>query len=524
MTLYRRIHEAGIATILRRQPSPLEAQAGRAVGPGPRAQVSRILERVEIDHTLADVILVDETDRQPIGRPLVTLALDVYSGFPFGLYIGFEDASYLTVMSCLLHGILPKPDCRELYGTRHGWPAYGLPEKLVIDNGKEFVGRDLDDACGQLGIILEPMPARKPWYKGAIERFFGTLNTGLLHSLPGTTYSNTQRRGAYDSAREATISLPAFSRILHKFLLDEYAYRRHRGARGLPAELWAESAKGGFHPDLSWSSEEVTILLGRTAERTIGRRGISFLGLTYHSTGLAALHSALPQGTEVRFKYNPSDLGTIYVADPTGQLGWIAVPAEDTEYTRGLPLWKHRHLRARQAGQGQEDVYVPAEARRQIEAEVAREYQTTRKVRGRKQAARLLGIGTESEPARYTNRAPRPAAEPPPGALAPPLISLNTGDPPAAPAGSPTSGGNRLAQPSPQPAPRTRRRPAAHAADLGSDLAPRQREPAAADPAADQLQTADPPLAPPAPPAPPSGWSGDYKLPSARRTFPRGDR
>ncbi len=66
---------------------------------------------------------------------------------PFGFYVSFEPPSYLAVMGCLLHGILPKLDARQLYGTQNSWPVWGLPEKLVTDNGREFVGRDLADAC-----------------------------------------------------------------------------------------------------------------------------------------------------------------------------------------------------------------------------------------------------------------------------------------------------------------------------------------------------------------------------------------
>ncbi len=162
-TVYRRIREAGSASILRRVRSRAETQAESSFSEGPR--LSHVLERVEIDHTLLDLFLVGEEDRLPIGRPTLTLAIDGYSRMPFGLFIGFEPPSYLAVMGCLLHRILPKPDAREQYGTENGWPVWGLPEKLITDNGREFVGRDLEDACAQLGIVLEPNPPRSPWYK-----------------------------------------------------------------------------------------------------------------------------------------------------------------------------------------------------------------------------------------------------------------------------------------------------------------------------------------------------------------------
>jgi len=67
-TIYRRIGQAGAPTILRRV-GRSERRARQPVGVGPRP--ARILERVEIDHTVLDVILVDADDRRPIGRPHV---------------------------------------------------------------------------------------------------------------------------------------------------------------------------------------------------------------------------------------------------------------------------------------------------------------------------------------------------------------------------------------------------------------------------------------------------------------------
>jgi putative transposase len=394
-TVYRRIRAEGAASLLRRRASRKEAQAENAVFPGPSP--TRILERVEIDHTTLDLFLVDEEDRLPIGRPTLTYALDVYSGFPFGLYVGFEPPSYRTVQHCLLYGILPKADARTLFGTQHPWSAFGLPETLVIDNAKEFIGRDLDDACGQLGIILERMPVRTPWFKGSVERFFRTNNTGLIHTLPGTTFSNVLERGDYDVFQHACISLSAFWKILHIFLLDIYAQRWHEGVGGIPAKVWEENLQAGFIPCLHNTVEEVRILLYRSEERTVQRSGIDFESLRYQSPALARLRSTLPEGTRVRIKYDPADLSALYMFDPTGGGAWLRVPAVDMAYTQGLSLWKHRVIRSYVLRQKQEvDIYALAAAKQHIQEIVTREFAQTRKSRGRKTAARFLDIGTAS--------------------------------------------------------------------------------------------------------------------------------
>jgi putative transposase len=396
-TVYRRIRAEGAASLLRRRASRKEAQAENTVFPGPSP--TRILERVEIDHTTLDLFLVDEEDRLPIGRPTLTYALDVYSGFPFGLYVGFEPPSYRTVQHCLLHGILPKADARALYGTQHTWSAFGMPETLVIDNGKEFIGRDLDDACGQLGIILERMPVRTPWFKGSVERFFRTNNTGLIHTLPGTTFSNVLERGDYDVFQHACISLSAFWKILHIFLLDIYAQRWHEGVGGIPARVWEENVQAGFNPCLHNTVEEVRILLYRSEERTLQRSGIDFESLRYQSPALARLRSTLPEGTRVRIKYDPADLSALYVFDPTGSGAWLLVPAVDTEYTQGLSLWKHRVIRSYVLRQKQEvDIYALAAAKQHIQEIAAHEFVQTRRSRGRKTAARFLDVGAVPPP------------------------------------------------------------------------------------------------------------------------------
>jgi hypothetical protein len=165
-TMYRRIHKAGFTVILRRQRSPLEKHEEDQVFAGPKP--TRILERVEIDDTVLDFIVVDLVDRLPIGRPTITKAIDAYSDMPYGFYVGFEPPSYLTVQACLYHGILPKPDCQQLYGTKHSWPVYGLPETLIVDNGPHYKCHDVEFACEQLGVLLEWMPVKKPWWKARI--------------------------------------------------------------------------------------------------------------------------------------------------------------------------------------------------------------------------------------------------------------------------------------------------------------------------------------------------------------------
>jgi hypothetical protein len=62
--------------------------------------VSAALEVMQIDHTCVDAIVVSEGTRKPLGRPWITLAIDVASRIVMGMFISF-DASSITLRRSL---------------------------------------------------------------------------------------------------------------------------------------------------------------------------------------------------------------------------------------------------------------------------------------------------------------------------------------------------------------------------------------------------------------------------------------
>jgi putative transposase len=373
---------------------------------GQSTQPTMPLQRVEMDHNRTDFMVVDDQDNLPLGRLNFTFMLDIYTRYPVGIYIGFEPPSSRSVMDCLYNAICPKRDIRERYGTKHDWLAFGIPHALVVDNGKEFTGRDLREACEQLGIQLFYTPVRTPTFKGIIEREFNSFNSLLFHTLPGTTFSNPGKRGDYNSAREACICLNDVDQLIHKFLVDFFAERFHRGIRAVPAREWERAVQGGFLPRLPHSLEELRIVLSRVTYRTIMHYGIELWGLRYncpqlaplrarleryskranlHQTepkdepdyhGIAGAGSAWPgayqgdgvSGRAVKVKYHPGDISRIHVYDPFEEQ-YIEVPALGAIYTEDLSLWKHRViLRVARAREDRPDIVALGEAKRDIQS------------------------------------------------------------------------------------------------------------------------------------------------------------
>lgn len=207
--------------------------------------VSAPLERVEIDHTPLDVMVSsDDPLCHYIGRPWLTVAIDVYSRCVLGIHIGFEPPSVLSVALCLTHAVLPKHPASE-FGVPLAWPMHGVPREIVVDNGKDFVSTAFRRGCDEYGIVLSYRPVGSPHYGGTIERVIGTL-IGQCHLLPGTTKNSVRAKGDYDSKKHAAMTLRQVRAWFVEQLLGRYHLNEHRMIRIPPAEAWKRGMGEGY--------------------------------------------------------------------------------------------------------------------------------------------------------------------------------------------------------------------------------------------------------------------------------------
>jgi hypothetical protein len=127
------------------------------------------LEQAWVDQVLLDVTVIDEKSGLPLGRPYITFIVDEFSGYPLGYDLGFTPPSYVSIMHALNHAIKPKGYVKKKYPIiENEWNAKGIPIKLVVDNGKEFLGKVLTEICDQIGIELQYKPRKRPYFKGTV--------------------------------------------------------------------------------------------------------------------------------------------------------------------------------------------------------------------------------------------------------------------------------------------------------------------------------------------------------------------
>lgn len=97
--------------------------------PGSFPHADYPLAVVQIDHTQLDLVLVDDRQRRPVGRPWLTLAIDVYSRMVTGYYLSLCQAS-LSAAAPSAAGRRPasEPPAAAALGGPPAGPA-GAPPK-----------------------------------------------------------------------------------------------------------------------------------------------------------------------------------------------------------------------------------------------------------------------------------------------------------------------------------------------------------------------------------------------------------
>jgi putative transposase len=304
---------------------------------GRNALATDPLARAAIDHTRLDVFVIDERTMLPLGRPWLTIVIDECTRYVLGFYISFEGPSNVSMSRALWHAIGVKPKSAD---ARCEWDAWGLMQVLVADNGLEFHSAALELGAGRLGVVLLFCPRRKPWYKGKVERFLGTLATDLLGGVKGKTFSNIILKGDYDPAKHAVITLQTLRRIVLIWIVDVYHQEVHSALGMSPAEAW-QTMIGRVDRYLPPSSIAAEAAFSTSTTRRLTHKGIEHDLLFYNCAELGALRELYGAEIEVEIRTNDEDLGSIVVVAPDG-VTLIKVPVLNPEYALGLTRWQHR--------------------------------------------------------------------------------------------------------------------------------------------------------------------------------------
>ncbi|MCE2594113.1 DDE-type integrase/transposase/recombinase [Motilimonas cestriensis] len=390
-TIRGRVNQLAEDLKIRRRFGSKKAQDKLHMNEGAFPHAEYPLSVIQIDHTLLDIILVDDDHRLPMQRPWITMAIDVYSRLVVGFYISLDPPGSVSVGACLSHAILPKDNWLAEHDIDTPWPCWGIPRTVHADNAKEFRGRMLQLACDQYGITLEWRPVARPHFGAHIERLLGTF-AKKIHALPGTTFSNTVQREGYDSEKESAFTLKELENWLGQLIVKSYHHSYHTGINCSPMSKYEQgilgnsNSKGVGLPERISDEETLRINFLPYVERTIQAYGIQIDNVCYYHDVLRVwINSTVEGQRKVKrkfiFRRDPRDISVVWFFDPQLEM-YYPIPYRNTSFP-AVSIWEFNAALNRLKEEGRstvnEDIIFDAIEKMRVIEKTA--VQTTKKAR-----------------------------------------------------------------------------------------------------------------------------------------------
>lgn len=247
-------------------------------------------EMWQVDHTELDILILGSNGRP--ARPWLTIVEDDHSRAVCGYLVFLGAPSALNTALALRQGIWNKADPR--------WAMCGLPDLLYVDHGSDFTSGHFYRTAIDLHIRVTHSTVARPQGRGKIERFYGTVNTELLTTLPGHLAPGQRHP-------DPVLTLSQLDQQIATFI-GAYNHRVHQEIKTTPHQAWIAD---GWLPRMPESLDALDgFLLFVAKPRVVQRDGIHFQGLQYLSPTLASF-----VGARVTIRYDPRDISEIRVFD-----------------------------------------------------------------------------------------------------------------------------------------------------------------------------------------------------------------
>ena len=145
-------------------------------------RTERPLQVVQIDHTEVDIMLVDDVTRTCIGRPWLTLALDVHTRMVAGLTLALDPPSAAGAALAVTQAVLPKTEW-EVLGPYHNEVHAALGRTPAAAWGEGIIGLPLREPADPAALLLDFLPFEERVIRRDGVRLFNVLyqDGGLAH-------------------------------------------------------------------------------------------------------------------------------------------------------------------------------------------------------------------------------------------------------------------------------------------------------------------------------------------------------
>lgn len=282
-----------------------------------------------VDATVCDIFLVDSSNAV-LGRPILTAAVDGFSGLCYGYALTLEGGNY-SLKTLLLNIITDKKNWCEQHGvliSDNEWNTNKLPGVFVTDMGKEYTSYEFENIT-ELGVKVINLPPYRPDLKGPIEKFFDIIQSEFkpFTKGKGIIEPNYRERGARNYQEDAVLNFSEFEQILlrcivfynSKHVIENFPYTQEMlDAKVKPfcCDIFEWGLKNQLGANLiDVNSKDLILTLLPRTRGTFTRKGLKVNGLRYKNLNYVEEYL---QGKEVQVAYNPENVSEVWVIEKSG--------------------------------------------------------------------------------------------------------------------------------------------------------------------------------------------------------------
>ena len=289
----------------------------------------------EIDNCEADISLVSESDRtQSVGRPIITVMIDVYSRMILAVSVGFDNNSIIALTSCLRFLAEDPKDILQKYGIEYDGPALvtGVyPSRVRPDRGPEYKSHKFLKICNRLGIERSLVPAATGSMKGLVENLFSVLTRADSAFFKG---SGLIRKGYDpDHHKQAVMTISEYTKhVLLKTIEHNTKYMKgypltpdqiRNKIPPIPITLFMDGIEehGMIRRIKNREQFLFDILVDDTAK--ISKKGITWKGLYYTADDIEILDLMYEAGTKskpIQIRRDKRDVSYLYYTKKDGRV------------------------------------------------------------------------------------------------------------------------------------------------------------------------------------------------------------
>ncbi|MFV0934111.1 hypothetical protein [Pseudomonas jessenii] len=305
------------------------------------------LELCEIDSYPCNIMLVEIVDahhHRVLGKlASLTAMLELNSEMVIGWDLSLTTPCAEKTLRALRMAVVAVPG--EEYRR-------GIPEGLFSDGGSENANSLVATVLDRLGIKWTLPPPKSPNTRARIERLFKTF-ASWLHEQHGTTFSNPEACGDYDSARHACYTIENLVSYFREWLEDVYHEKKHSTLHMPPRVAWE---RGMHHqlPPRKVSPEAFDALIRGIEYSALSGNRAEFFSLFWTGPNLGRIKAKLRKGEKAICYYDPTDLGVIWVAAPTTPRDLVPAWGTAKHYQPGLTKFEHDLVKAEMAADGKQ--------------------------------------------------------------------------------------------------------------------------------------------------------------------------